>query len=77
MKKRGYNIYRIYKKAHIIKNLSEKALHNIYKVTHNSTTLTIERFFKGVWWISGWCSSVPSALKLNVLNLMLIVVNNG
>ena len=86
MKKRGHKICRIYKKAQIIKNLAEKALNNIHEVPSNTTTLTIEWFFKGVWWISGdcswfscfdlkicWCSGLPSALKQNILKLMLLI----
>ena len=48
----GYNIHRIYLRARIIKNLSETALHAVFKVSPDSTTHIIERFNKGAWGVS-------------------------
>lgn len=43
---------RIYKKMKIIKNLSEKAIRKVYKVSSNSAILKIEQFYNGAWGIS-------------------------
>ena len=50
--KQSYSIYRIYKKAQIIKNLSVTALCKVYKVSPAWTTHKLIDFYKGIWGIS-------------------------
>lgn len=50
--KRGYRLCVIYKRVQIIKSLSETALHNVSKISPNSTIHKIEQFYKGIWGIS-------------------------
>lgn len=40
------------KKAQIIKNVSQKAFHNVYKMSLQAKTHEIEQLFKGYWGIS-------------------------